>query len=158
MTFSLTKEMNMCRSSVLWKYSPVWLLKIGEMSTTLLQLTKTNHYMFLLSWYEQPVNVRWMVSFIIASISRQTTLYDHVGGFRELIFPGVLRKTRRFSFRHNSIPVQSKAPTGQSGLDCSQTATVTFSVCRQQHSLFLLEMLSNVHIETPVLCSSLYTD
>lgn len=38
------------------------------------------------------------------------------GCIRELIFPGVLRKMRRFIFRHNSIPVQLRTATALSGL------------------------------------------
>lgn len=78
--------------------------------------------------------------------------------FIELIFPSVLRKMRRFSFRHNGVPVQWKAPTGQWGLDWSQRATVTFRVCTHNHRHVLMKILCHPYSEHSLLSKVLCID
>lgn len=87
----------------------------------------------------------------IAQASKQP--YVHAGGFRKLIFPGMLRKMKCFSFKHNSFPVQLKAPTGQPGLDQGQTVTVTFKVGRLQHGLVYSKYCKTVKPLCLVHCS-----
>lgn len=89
--------------------------------------------------------------FIYHCTSMKTTfcVYVVAGG-------GVVAKFKGCSFTHNAVPVQLKAPTGQSELDSSQTAT-TFKVCGQQHSCFcqkhkLVFIKCSKFIKTLALC------
>ncbi len=101
-----------------------------------LQLTNTKHYTVLeLVWTIGSKCT--MDCFIYQGKHKQANnlIWPCVGALENSFSPACWEKWGVFSFQHNNVPVQLKAPTGQSGLDRSQTATVTFKVCRQQHSL-----------------------
>lgn len=65
--------------------------------------------------------------------SKQTTFYVHVGGLRELIFPGKLRKMEHLVLNIMAF-LCSRTHLWAVKLDCSQIATVAFEVTRQLHS------------------------
>lgn len=75
-----------------------------------------------------------LTSFIIAQAWKQPFVsMSWAGWWSNFLRRAVVAKFKGCSFTHNAVPVQLKAPTGQSELDSSQTAT-TFKVCGQQHS------------------------